>query len=185
MPSTNYACVNGRFVPEERAQVSITDRGFLYGDGAFETIRAYGGRMFRAVEHMERLFAGLTYLDILALFSPEEMRAVCRVLLEQNHVADGVVRVYVTRDSVVATAHPTIFEPRTLSAVVSSITIDPQWSRFKTANRLPYILAQQEAARAGVEEAVLRNDSGQVVEFATSNLFVGKIGVLFTPPLED
>ena len=185
MPSTNYACVNGRFVPEDRAQVSITDRGFLYGDGAFETIRVYGGRMFRAVEHMERLFAGLAYLDILALFSPEELRAVCRVLLERNHVADGVVRVYVTRDSLVATARGTLFEPRTLSAVVSSITIDPQWSRFKTANRLPYILAQRQAATEGADEAVLLNPSGKVAEFCTSNVFVAKDGELFTPPLTD
>ena len=64
MPSNNYACVNGRFLSEAQASVSIFDRGFLYGHGVFETMRVYGGRMFRAPEHMQRLFGGLNALNI-------------------------------------------------------------------------------------------------------------------------
>jgi branched-chain amino acid aminotransferase len=183
--SNNYAYVNGRFMPEDRAAVSIFDRGFLYGDGVFETMRVYGGRVFRALEHFDRLFEGLQALGIESPFSPEELRAVCRALIRYNNVADGVARVYLTPDSIVATVKAREFAPRELRAIVSSVLADPQLSRFKTANRLPYILAQHEAERAGVDDAVLLNAGGNVVEFTTSNLFVVKNGALLTPPLKD
>ena len=185
MPSSNYAYVNGRFVREAEATVSIFDRGFLYGDGVFETMRVYGGRIFRAPEHMERLFAGLRALGIESVFSPEELRAVCRALAEMNGVRDGVARVYRTRDSTIVTARASSLEPRHLTAIVSTLRVDSHLSRYKTANRLPYILAQEQAAVEGAQEAVLLNSAGRVTEFATSNLFVVKDGRLFTPPLED
>jgi len=185
MQSTSYAFVNGRFVPEAQASVSIFDRGFLYGEGVFETMRVYGGRMFRAAEHMERLFAGLQTLGIESVFSPEELRAVCRSLAEMNGVPDGAARVYRTRDSTVATVRSHPLAPRNLTAIVSTVRLDSHLSRHKTANRLPYILAQQEAATEGADEAVLVNSAGRVVEFTTSNLFVVKDGCLFTPSLED
>jgi branched-chain amino acid aminotransferase len=185
MPSVNYAYVNGRFVPENEATVSIFDRGFLYGDGVFETMRVYAGRMFRALEHFERLFEGLTVLGIESPFTPEELRAVCRTLIRYNNVTGGVVRVYCTRDSMVATAHAHEFAPRELRAIVSRVRVDAQLSRLKTANRLPYILAQREAASEGVDDAVLLNGAGSAVEFTTSNLFAVKDGELYTPPLSD
>ena len=187
MQSTSYAFVNGRFVPEAQATVSIFDRGFLYGDGVFETMRVYGGRIFRAVEHMERLFTGLKLLGIVSVFSPEELRAVCRSLAEMNQVPDGAARVYRTRDSTVVTVRPHSLSPssRALTAIVTAMQVDNQLSGHKTANRLLYILAQQEAASVGADEAILLNSAGRVVEFATSNLFVVKDHCLFTPPLED
>lgn len=185
MQSTNYAYVNGRFVPESEATVSISDRGFLYGDGVFETMRVYGGRVFRPLEHLDRLHSGLAALEIETIFTSEELRAVCRALIRYNNVAEGMARVYCTRDSVVATVRPYEFAPRELRAIVSTVRVDGQLSRFKTANRLPYILAQQEAIRQGADDAVLLNAAGHVVEFTTSNLFVVKDGKLFTPPLAD
>jgi branched-chain amino acid aminotransferase len=185
MPSSHYAYVNGRFVPEAQASVSIFDRGFLYGDGVFETMRVYGGRIFRAVEHMERLFAGLRALNIESALSPEELRAVYRVLAEMNGVREGVARMYQTRDSTVVTVRALTPVPQTLTAIVSAMRVDSQLSQYKTANRLPYILAQQQAANQGADEAVLLNAAGRVVEFAASNLFVVKDGRLFTPPLSD
>ena len=185
MPSSNYAFVNGRFVPEAQASVSIFDRGFLYGDGVFETMRVYGGRIFRPVEHIERLLDGLRALSIQCVLSREELRAVCRVLTERNDAHHGVARVYQTRDSIVVTSRPNSFEPRDLTAIVSTVRVDPTLSLYKTANRLPYILAQEQAAVEGAQEAVLLNSAGRVVEFAASNLFVVKEGCLFTPPLED
>jgi branched-chain amino acid aminotransferase len=185
MRSNSYAFVNGRFVPEAEASVSIFDRGFLYGDGVFETMRLYGGRIFRAPEHMERLFAGLRALGIESVFSPEELRAVCRALAEMNGVRDGVARVYRTRDSTIITVRENSLGPRPLTAIVSTLRVDSHLSRYKTANRLPYILAQEQAAVEGAQEAVLLNSAGRVAEFATSNLFAVKDGRLFTPPLED
>jgi branched-subunit amino acid aminotransferase/4-amino-4-deoxychorismate lyase len=185
MPSSNYACVNGRFVPEAQASVSIFDCGFLYGHGVFETMRVYGGRMFRAPEHMQRLFRGLNALNIESVFSPEELRAICRTLARMNGVSDGVARIYRTRDSTVVTVRATSLEPRSLTAIVSTVRMDSNFSRYKTANRLPYILAQEQATVQGAQEAVLLNSAGRVVEFGASNLFVVKNEQLFTPPLED
>lgn len=185
MPSKAYAYVNGRFVPESEARVSIFDRGFLYGDGCFETMRVYSGRMFRAAEHLERLFAGLRALGIEPLLSPEEFRAACRALIRYNAVGDGVARIYQTRDSVTVTVQPRAFAPRSLEAIVSRVRLDRQWSAHKTANRLPYILAQREAAGQEADEAVLLNAAGHVVEFTASNLFVVRDGGLWTPPLDD
>ena len=185
MPSTNYAYVNGKFVPEHKAVVSIADRGFLYGDGCFETLRIYAGRMFRAFEHMERLFASLKALGIEASLSPEEIRAACLALIHSNNIRDGVARVYQTRNSIVVTAQSRVFEMEKLRAIVSRVRLNPQFSCLKTANRLPYLMAQWEANCAHVDEAVMLNAAGQVVEFAKSNLFVVKNGELITPPLVD
>jgi branched-subunit amino acid aminotransferase/4-amino-4-deoxychorismate lyase len=174
MPSKAYAYVNGKFVLESEARVSIFDRGFLYGDGCFETMRVYGGRMFRAGEHLERLLA------------PEEFRAACRALIRYNAVEEGVARIYQTRDSFVVTVQPRRFvAPRGLQAILSSVRVGGRLSAYKTANRLPYILAQREAAAQEADEAVLLNTAGRVVEFTASNLFAVKDGVLWTPPLGD
>src|ERR1017187_9432915 len=99
MPSTNYAYVNGPFVPENEATVSIFDRGFLYGHGVFETMRVYGGRIFCAQDHIERLLAGLRALSIASRVSPGELRAGFCWLTEKNEVIQGVARVYRTCDS--------------------------------------------------------------------------------------
>ena len=185
MPSTNYAYVNGKFVPEPNAVVSIRDRGFLYGDGCFETLRVYTGRLFRFPEHLVRLPAGLAELGIESWLSPAELQAACQALIRLNAVADGVARFYQSRDSIVVTVHPREFSVRELHAIISTVRLDGRLSQYKTANRLPYILAQREAERAEVNDAVLLNHAGQVAEFTTSNLFLVKQGVLITPPLAD
>ena len=185
MPSTNYAYVNGKFVRDQEAVVSIADRGFLYGDGCFETMRVYDGRIFRWTEHLARLFDGLNALGIEALLSPAELRAACQALLRLNDVRNGVARIYQSRDSIVITVQPREFLAREIYAIVSTIRLDNRLSKFKTANRLPYILAQREAERAEVNDAVLLNHAGQVAEFTASNLFIVKDGTLLTPPVTD
>jgi branched-chain amino acid aminotransferase len=85
----------------------------------------------------------------------------------------------------VITARPHTMRPASLTAIVSTLRVDAHFSRHKTANRLPYILAQQQATDEGANEAVMLNLAGRVVEFSTSNLFVVKDGELFTPPLAD
>ncbi len=199
MQSTNYAYVNGRFVPENEAVVSIFDRGFLYGDGVFETMRVYGGKIFRLEPHLARLADGLAKIKIEPPLSNEEIRAVCMLLVERNRVLEGLVRVYVTSgrlEGVQATfdqrsaslvivaiaSEPTTLEFR---AIVSTFRVDGTISRLKTANRLPYLLAREQARGVGAHEAILLNHAGRVVEFSTSNIFVVKRGELFTPPLED
>src|SRR5690349_4577690 len=103
MPPTNFAYVYGRFVRGDQATVSIFDRGFLYGDGCFETMRVYSGRLFRPRQHLRRLSRGLVALNIESLLSPEELHAACRALIRFNNVRDGMARIYQTRDSIVVT----------------------------------------------------------------------------------
>jgi len=200
MPSSNYAYVNGRFVPEAEASVSIFDRGFLYGDGVFETMRLYEGKIFRMYQHLQRLLNGLKVLQIGPRITQEELQVALLELIERNGLKDGMARIYVTRGtssfgmnpqatwqpSVVALAR-TRSAPTVLRAIISSIRLDSgsKLTGIKSANRLPYELAQHEARNAGFSEAVLLNGEGRVVEFAARNLFVVKNGDLFTPPLSD
>ncbi|MBM3859483.1 MAG: branched-chain amino acid aminotransferase [Verrucomicrobia bacterium] len=186
MPSTNFAYVNGNIVPETEARVSIFDRGFLHGDGAFETMRAYAGAIFLLDQHLARLTESLAALQIPA---PPPSRIHIRELLGRNAIRDGVVRLTVTRGcgqpTVVITAQPRTFAPRALRAIISSIRVHRQLARHKTASRLPYTLARLEAERAGADEALLLNETGQIAEFSASNIFVVKDAMLYTPSLDD
>jgi branched-chain amino acid aminotransferase len=203
MQSTNYAYVNGRFVPENEATVSIFDRGFLYGDGVFETMRVYGGKAFRARAHIDRLIRGLKELEINFRTPAEELKVIGEELTERNGVTNGIARVYVTSGesvfgcpsrtqdapTTVVVVKSFAFEtnPAAFHVIVSSVRLDvnSQLPRLKTANRLPYILARHEAKRANADEALLRNTNDHVIELTISNLFVVKNGELFTPPLDD
>ncbi len=203
MSLTNYAYVNGRFVPEEQATVSIFDRGFLYGDGVFETMRVYGGKVFRLNEHLHRLCAGLTRLKIGAPLSEEQLRALCEELIDRNGLANGMARIAITRgaggiglsmrekqpQTVVALAQPREFPlwspgVRVITSA-ARLDADSPLADVKSAGRLPYILAKLEAEQEGGDDAVLFNTHGSAMELTASNLFTVKNGELFTPPLSD
>ena len=199
MPSSNYAYINERFVPEAEATVSIFDRGFLYGHGLFETMRVYEGKIFRVHEHLDRLLASLKHLEIKCPLAPEELRTILGVLAERNKVRGGFARLYIsggvsseglmTRSehgvTIVALCESRQFECPKLRVIISSNRLDPLLSCHKTANRLPYMLARREAEKAGADEAILLNTGGRAVELSTSNLFVVKAGELFTPALSE
>lgn len=180
-----WVFLNGRFVDEQHATVSIQDRGFLYGEGVFETMRVYGGRVFRWSQHIARLRDGLRFFQLPASLPEHELAGVVSELVERNRVANGMARIYQTRDSLLVQVHPREFAPRSLVVMVTDVRVDPQLSRFKTANRLPYILAHHLALRHGADEALLVGVHGQAVELTTSNLFAFFEGELWTPPLSD
>jgi branched-subunit amino acid aminotransferase/4-amino-4-deoxychorismate lyase len=201
MRSNNHAYVNGEFVPEAQATVSIYDSGFLFGDGVFETMPVYGGKIFRFERHVQRLFRGLDRLKIEIPFSAAGLEGIFHKLCERR-VTEGIARVYVTRGpgavvlstksvtqpTVVAIAWPQLaHRPQELRAIVSSMRVNNESSltQIKSANRLPYVLAKQEATAAGVEEAVLLNQTGHVAEFSAYNLFAVINDRLFTPPVSD
>ncbi len=201
MRSNNYAYVNGEFVPEAQATVSIYDSGFLFGDGVFETMPVYGGKIFRFEKHVQRLFRGLDRLKIEIPFSPAGLQGIFHKLCERR-VTEGIARVYVTRGpgavvlSTKSVTQPTVVaitwpqlanRPQELRAIVSSVRVNDESSltQIKSANRLPYVLAKQEATEAGVEEAVLLNQAGHVAEFSAYNLFAVINDRLFTPPVSD
>src|SRR5688500_3529439 len=89
--------LNGEFVPEEQARISIFDRGFLYGDGLFETLRVHRGRIFQWSEHAERLSRGVNTLRIPVAWKPQELRRFAETLLEKNGATDAILRLNVSR----------------------------------------------------------------------------------------
>jgi len=180
--------LNGEFVPEERAVVSVTDRSFLYGDGLYETVPFYGGKPFRWAAHMERLDQGLGLLRIKIPFSGKELGSFARRLLEVNETGSGVVRLTVSRGSgprgysmktaqnpvVVMTLHPLPAEPKTGWRLITSsfrvLSNDPLMES-KTCSKVRSVLARAEAEDQGAEEALMLNERGEITEGAATNFF--------------
>lgn len=195
--------VNGQFVPEEQAVVSVFDRGFLYGDGLFETIRVFNGKPFRWAQHLERLQQGAEFLKIALPYPPAALREFAQGLITQNKLADALMRLTVSRGigprgyspknvdrpTLVISLHPAPrLDGSNLPAwrlVTSSFRIpaNEPLARFKNCNKLPQILARAEADAVGADEALVLNSDGCVVEGASSNLFWIHGGTVCTPPL--
>ena len=195
--------LNGKFVPERKAVVSVFDRAFLYGDGLFETMRIANGRPFRWEQHMQRLEQGAAFLRIKLPFSPAKLHALVIKLAARNKTRDTLLRLTLSR----GVGAPG-YSPRNAKSPVLVMSLRPlpkmgqgnvtQWNVitssfrlpagdplavFKTCNKLSQVMARAEADAAGADEALLANTSGFVVEGASSNLFWLRRGVLFTPPL--
>ena len=195
--------LNGRFVPEEKAVVSVFDRGFLYGDGLFEGIVIVGGRPFRWDQHMARLEHGLKFLKIPLPIPFAELRKFALQLIKRNQMREAILRLSVSRGitergyspknavhpAVVMTLHPLpkldwskMPRWRVITASFRLPAGDPL-SSFKTANKLTQVLARAEADAAGAHEAILLNPRGFLAEGTTSNLFWVQRDTLCTPPL--
>lgn len=200
----NKVCVNGRFTDIDKAKVSIFDRGFLYGDGLFETMRGYAGVVFMIDRHLDRLYAGLKILKMKEPCRKRRLKDLIRRAIEVNRLKSSFVRVAVTRGEgrfgitykddlapnlvIVAKefeGYPGWMHRDGLSVMISGISQNERspLSRVKTMNFLPYILARLEAKEAGFDEAILTNTRGSITEAAMSNIFLVKRGVLITPSL--
>lgn len=193
----------GKLVRREEAVVSVFDRGFLYGDGVFETLRSYGATMFRANEHYQRLVRSATAIGMTVPFSIPEMEARCAALLDANEVRNALLRVTVTRGlqsggiGIGGAGEPTVtITPRQtptwdietgLKAIVAQTrrihpaALNPE---IKSMNYLNNILAKAEAERMGADEAIMLNDRGQVAEGTVGNVFIVERGRLRTPARE-
>ncbi len=195
--------LNGQFVPEEQAVVSVFDRSFLYGDGLFETLRVFNGKPFRWAQHMERLHQGEEFLNIPLRFTPERLRDFANELVARNSMQDSLLRLTLSRGVgvrgyspkgaecpvLVMSLHPapaldTSNPPRwRLITSSSRLPANEPLARFKTCNKLPQILARSEADLVHADEALLLNTNGDVVEASSSNLFWIEKGTICTPPL--
>ena len=183
--------LNGQFVPEQQALIPVNDRGFLYGDGLFETLRVCGGRPFRLAQHLERMTRGADFLKIKCPFTPKELQDFAGQLIGQNQMPEAILRVTLTRGpgergytpqidsqpTVVMTLHTAppmdVENPVQWRLITSSYRIpagDPL-SSFKTANKLVHIMARMEAVEKDADEALLVNTNGEVAETASGNLF--------------
>lgn len=195
--------LNGEFVPEERAVVSVFDRSFLYGDGLFETMRVTKGKPFRWGQHMDRLRSGGDFLGIKIPFSCKALEKHAIRLIAENRMPEALLRLTVSRGvglrgyspkgattpTLVMTLHPLAGLPQSGPALWKLVTASfclpagEKLAQFKTANKLAQVLARAEADAAGADEALLLNTDGVVVEGASSNLFWIQDGVVCTPPM--
>jgi branched-chain amino acid aminotransferase len=197
--------IDGKYYDEHNAKVSVFDHGLLYGDGIFEGIRAYNGRVFRLREHIDRLYYSAKAILLTIPMSHAALMKATVDACRKNNVRDGYIRLVVTRGagnlglnpnhckhpSVIIIAgkiqlYPPEFYERGLNIVTVPTTrnlhnaVNPA---IKSLNYLNNILAKIEAINAGCEEAVMLNAEGFVAECTGDNLFIVKNGELFTPPL--
>jgi branched-chain amino acid aminotransferase len=197
--------VDGKYYDEKNAKVSVFDHGLLYGDGVFEGIRAYNGRVFKLKEHIDRLFYSA---KAILLSIPMSHRDITRIVIEtcrRNKIRDGYIRLVVTRGvgslglnpfkckkpSVIVIADKIQLYPPELYArgleIITVPTVRNLHSALnpaiKSLNYLNNVLAKIEAINGGCEEAIMLNAEGYVSECTGDNVFVLKGGHLFTPPL--
>ncbi len=195
--------LNDKLVPESDARVSVLDRGFLYGDSVFETLRAYGGVPFMLPEHLSRLERSADALGIQIPLSKDELRSALMSTLEANSLKSAYIRVMVSRgvgepgfDPTADTTPTLVVLARELSPypdqmykdgvklIVSSVrrnnpqALDPS---IKSGNFLNNILAKGDASRAGAYDSVMLSLEGNVAECTSSNIFFARDGVLYTP----
>jgi len=198
-----WVFLNGRFVERGEAAAPALDRGLLYGYGLFETMRSYGGRVFRLEEHYRRLCEGAAVLDLPPpAFALDDLRVAIDALLRENGLADAYLRLTVTAGpapddggaspSVLLVARPLSGYPpalyrRGMATVTGSSRRNEasSLSRVKSLNYLDNLLAREEARRKGADEAILLNTRGLVAEGSASNVFlVGSEGIL-TPGIDS
>jgi branched-chain amino acid aminotransferase len=183
--------LNGKFVPSHEAVVPVNDRGFMYGDGLFETTRIVGGRAFRMAQHLERMVRGADYLKIPMPYPPKEIQKFITQLVEMNSMPEGVLRITLTRGSgergytpgmtekpfLVMTLHPLppmpAEGPLQWSMITSSYHVPASGaiSSFKTTSKILHVFARIEAHERGADEALLLNTNGEVAETAGGNIF--------------
>lgn len=196
--------LDGSYVPEEEAAVSVFDHGLLYGDGVFEGIRAYNGRIFRLAEHIDRLFDSAKAIDLTVPLSREEFAGVIRETLRKNGLTNAYIRPIVTRGAGTMGLDPQkcpkptviciaiewgamygdLYE-KGLTAVTVSVRRNAAESLppgIKSLNYLNNILAKIEANCKGGDEAIMFDTNGYVSEGSGDNIFVVKDGVINTPP---
>lgn len=196
--------LNGNIVPLAQAAINVFDHGLLYGDGVFEGIRSYGGKVFRLDEHLKRLEESARAIRLAIPMSREELATATYDTMKANQIIDGYIRLVVTRGvgylgvSPVRTGNPSVFiiasqielYPKELyekgMAIISCSVMrnhpNAVSPRIKSLNYLNNILAKIEALDAGVHEAVMYNHLGYVAECTGDNIFAIRNGVVRTPP---
>ncbi len=199
MSTTPIVYLNGRFLPQDQAFVPVMDRGFIFGDGVYEVIPVYGGRLFRLEEHLQRLDNSLAGIRLANPYSHAQWAEVLQQLVAENGGGNQSLYLQLTRGQAPrdhafpADTPPTVFASTsplkpmpeaTLKNGIQAITLeDIRWRycHIKAIALLPNILLRQQALDAGAQEAILVRD-GLVTEGAASNLFIVHHGVIKTPP---
>ncbi len=198
--------LNGKLVSKEQATVSVFDHGLLYGDGVFEGLRVYGGKVFRLEAHIRRLYESARSICLTIPLSKDQMCDATNETVAANGIDDGYVRTVITRGSgslglgpeccpkpeviiIAATIalYPEEYYEKGLEIITSSVirnhpaALSP---RVKSLNYLNNITAKMEALQAGCIEAMMLNHKGEVAECTGDNIFLVRDGELMTPPMD-
>jgi len=197
--------MSGQIVDEADAKVSVFDHGLLYGDGVFEGIRAYHGKVFLLEEHVDRLYESAKAIALEINMTREEM---CRAVIDTclaNDLSEGYIRLVVTRGVGTLGLNPYLCKKPEVIIIAAKIQLYPVElyesglkvvtvgtvrnhpeainPRIKSLNYLNNVMAKIEAINAGVMECIMLNPQGQVAEASGDNIFIFKNGVLKTPPV--
>ena len=197
--------INGEFFDRSDAKISVFDHGLLYGDGVFEGIRAYGGKVFRLREHLRRLYESAKMIMLKIPLKSEELEEAILQTLRKNNLYDAYIRLIVTRGegdlgldtrlchrpSVIVIADKITFYPDELYRKgIKIVTVSTRRNIpeavnpcVKSLNYLNNILAKIEAVGSNAHDALMLNAEGYVVECSGTNIFILKNGSLFTPPV--
>ncbi len=200
--------LNGEFIPESEASISIFDHGFLYGDGCFEGIRAYNGRVFRLEEHMDRLYDSAKALNLDVPYTQEALTSLVLEACRVNELQDAYIRPIITRGEgdlgldprkcadptvlIIAREFPTLYGEELYETGLKLATVS--WRRnspetlppnIKSMNYLNNILGKIEANQKGVDEGLFLDLNGFVSEATADNIFLINDGVVVTPPAHN
>lgn len=198
--------IGGKLYDKADAKVSVYDHGLLYGDGVFEGIRAYAGRVFRLQQHVDRLFESAQSIHLQIPISREEMARAIVDTMKVNKLTDAYIRVVVTRGSGSLGLDPRKTTDPQVIVITDAISLYPAElydhglkiitagtmrnhpsalnPRIKSLNYLNNIMAKVEATNAGCLEALMLNHKGEVAECTGDNIFVVRKGALHTPPID-
>ncbi len=198
--------ISGRLYDKDEATISVYDHGLLYGDGVFEGMRSYGGRVFRLQEHLERLWNSAKAIWLQIPMSREQLAAAVVDTLEANQIQDGYVRLVVTRGAGTLGLDPTKTSNPQVIIITDRIELYPEEfyrngleivsvstirnhpaalnPRIKSLNYLNNILAKIEGFQAGCVEALMLNHNGEIAECTGDNIFLVRNKRLGTPPVE-
>ncbi|RPJ04532.1 MAG: branched-chain-amino-acid transaminase, partial [Deltaproteobacteria bacterium] len=202
--------LNGRFVNEEEARISVFDHGFLYGDGVFEGIKAYNGRVFALDEHVDRFYESAQSIQLALPLSRNEMKEAILETLRRNHLSEAYIRPVASRGKGALGLDPRSCASATVVIIVDAETRHPEdmggnslsqkgikvisttlrrngpdvlSPRVKSTNYLNNILAKLQANAVGVQDAIFLNEQGFVCELTGDNLFIVKDSRVVTPPV--
>lgn len=198
--------VNGQMLPKSKAMISVYDHGLLYGDGVFEGIRVYQGKIFKCKQHMDRLYHCADQIRLKIPVTRERMVQIQRECIEANKLNDGYIRLVVTRGFGTLGLDPRRCPTAGVICILDQIRLFPKEAyeagmrvivarrpktpiacldpRIKSLNYLNNILAKCEAIDFGCDEVIMLNLDGEVTEGSGDNIFIVKDGRLYTPPAD-
>lgn len=198
--------IDGEYFDKQDAKVSVFDHGLLYGDGVFEGIRVYGGKIFKCEEHIDRLWDSAKAIWLEIPMTKEQMTEAMEQTVALNEIKDGYIRLIVTRgvgdlgldpakcskpSIIIIAAGIALYSPELYEKGLEIVTVSTPRNhpaalspRIKSLNYLSSILAKIEGKQAGCIEALMLNHKGELAECSADNIFLVRKGRLLTPPAD-